>query len=177
MKTFLTKRYCKTEEQFPLQICGERAARHVHYGATTCFSCRAFFRSPIFPVQFYLIWIILCESFSFNFLQAESAEQHCCKVHLQAQERVWHQLQDPKELSVLQVSRVEILCGHISMFLAGTWNACQLGWIPTTFLPRRKNTKDFTKRREKEALNPEMTSWRYHHKLGFVQVKCSNSEI
>ena len=29
------------------QICGERAARHVHYGATTCFSCRAFFRRSL----------------------------------------------------------------------------------------------------------------------------------
>ena len=25
-------------------VCGAAAARHVHYGATTCFSCRAFFR-------------------------------------------------------------------------------------------------------------------------------------
>lgn len=31
--------YCK--------ICGERAARHVHYGAITCFSCRAFFRRSL----------------------------------------------------------------------------------------------------------------------------------
>jgi len=29
------------------KICGERAARHVHYGATTCFSCRAFFRRSL----------------------------------------------------------------------------------------------------------------------------------
>ena len=78
MKTFLTKRYCKTEEQFPLQICGERAARHVHYGATTCFSCRAFFRSPIFPVQFYLIWIILC---AFIFLHFSSGG--VCRTTLQ----------------------------------------------------------------------------------------------
>lgn len=29
------------------KICGERAARHVHYGAITCFSCRAFFRRSL----------------------------------------------------------------------------------------------------------------------------------
>ena len=29
------------------KVCGEAAARHVHYGATTCFSCRAFFRRSI----------------------------------------------------------------------------------------------------------------------------------
>ena len=28
-------------------VCGEPAAKHVHYGATTCFSCRAFFRRSI----------------------------------------------------------------------------------------------------------------------------------
>lgn len=28
-------------------VCGEAAAKHVHYGATTCFSCRAFFRRSI----------------------------------------------------------------------------------------------------------------------------------
>ena len=28
-------------------VCGAAAARHVHYGATTCFSCRAFFRRSI----------------------------------------------------------------------------------------------------------------------------------
>ena len=26
------------------QVCNEPAAKHVHYGAMTCFSCRAFFR-------------------------------------------------------------------------------------------------------------------------------------
>ena len=29
------------------KVCGEAAARHIHYGATTCFSCRAFFRRSI----------------------------------------------------------------------------------------------------------------------------------
>ena len=29
------------------RICGEAAAKHVHYGAMTCFSCRAFFRRSI----------------------------------------------------------------------------------------------------------------------------------
>lgn len=29
------------------KVCGEAAAKHVHYGATTCFSCRAFFRRSI----------------------------------------------------------------------------------------------------------------------------------
>jgi len=29
------------------KICAEPAARHVHYGATTCFSCRAFFRRSL----------------------------------------------------------------------------------------------------------------------------------
>jgi hypothetical protein len=29
------------------KVCGEPAARHIHYGATTCFSCRAFFRRSI----------------------------------------------------------------------------------------------------------------------------------
>ena len=28
-------------------VCGDAAAKHVHYGATTCFSCRAFFRRSI----------------------------------------------------------------------------------------------------------------------------------
>ena len=28
-------------------VCGAAAAKHVHYGATTCFSCRAFFRRSI----------------------------------------------------------------------------------------------------------------------------------
>ena len=29
------------------RVCEEPAARHIHYGATTCFSCRAFFRRSI----------------------------------------------------------------------------------------------------------------------------------
>eukprot|EP00092_Neocalanus_flemingeri_P038652 GFUD01042082.1.p1 GENE.GFUD01042082.1~~GFUD01042082.1.p1 ORF type:complete len:642 (+),score=140.44 GFUD01042082.1:118-2043(+) len=29
------------------KICAEPAARHIHYGATTCFSCRAFFRRSL----------------------------------------------------------------------------------------------------------------------------------
>nr|AID52839.1 nuclear receptor [Tigriopus japonicus] len=29
------------------RVCGEPAARHVHYGSVTCFSCRAFFRRSI----------------------------------------------------------------------------------------------------------------------------------
>jgi hypothetical protein len=34
-----------SEEKCP--ICGDSAAKHVHYGAMTCFSCRAFFRRSI----------------------------------------------------------------------------------------------------------------------------------
>jgi len=34
-----------TEEKCP--VCGDNAAKHVHYGAMTCFSCRAFFRRSI----------------------------------------------------------------------------------------------------------------------------------
>ncbi len=29
------------------RICGEPAARHMHYGAITCFSCKAFFRRAV----------------------------------------------------------------------------------------------------------------------------------
>ena len=29
------------------QICGDVANDHIHYGATTCYSCRAFFRRSI----------------------------------------------------------------------------------------------------------------------------------
>merc|ERR1719474_2098023 len=29
------------------KVCNEPAAKHVHYGAMTCFSCRAFFRRSI----------------------------------------------------------------------------------------------------------------------------------
>ena len=29
------------------QVCGEQAARHIHYGGVSCYSCRAFFRRSI----------------------------------------------------------------------------------------------------------------------------------
>jgi hypothetical protein len=29
------------------KVCLEPAAKHIHYGAVTCFSCRAFFRRSI----------------------------------------------------------------------------------------------------------------------------------
>merc|ERR1719312_2425469 len=33
------------------KVCGAPAARHFHYGATTCFSCRAFFRRSVRVMQ------------------------------------------------------------------------------------------------------------------------------
>jgi len=38
------------------KVCDEPAAIHIHYGAVTCFSCRAFFRRSI---QVYLALLLL----------------------------------------------------------------------------------------------------------------------
>ena len=45
-----TTRYFWGDEKYLIflcQVCNEPAAKHVHYGAMTCFSCRAFFRRSI----------------------------------------------------------------------------------------------------------------------------------
>ena len=38
-------------------VCGDAAATHLHYGAVSCYSCRAFFRCPkqiIYQKQFFV---------------------------------------------------------------------------------------------------------------------------
>ena len=44
----VTKGLCKIMPgalQASCSVCGDAAASHLHYGAISCYSCRAFFRS------------------------------------------------------------------------------------------------------------------------------------